>query len=296
LCDSRWPDLHRHQAKDISLALEQSAKLSLTKAHSLGQHGLKSLFQIAGRTRNNLQHLRGGRLLLERFSEIGRALAQLVEQAGILDRDQSLGGEVFHQLDLLSAERSRLLPENHDRADQITVLQQRDVHERFRAAELRKRGRRCRIGQYVRNVNDLFRPHQTLQIVSRRRSYDRLSPPLLHESRRRPVGGDDPERIAFTHRRDSNLAPQIRTAFASMVSNTGSSSPGEPEMTCSTPEVAACCSSASASFFFRSVLSARRRSTRVLAFVLVERSLRPRVGLFAPLRTKITSSEQSLVL
>src|SRR5262245_23687859 len=33
---------------------------------------------------------------------------------------------------------------------------------------------------------------------------------------------------------------------------------------------------------------------RVFAFVPVERSLRPRVGLFAPLRDKVTSSAQSL--
>src|SRR5262249_37852715 len=35
--------------------------------------------------------------------------------------------------------------------------------------------------------------------------------------------------------------------------------------------------------------------TRALAFVPIERSLRPRVGLFAPLRDKVTSSAQSLV-
>ena len=42
-----------------------------------------------------------------------------------------------------------------------------------------------------------------------------------------------------------NLASQSRVAFASMVWNTGSSSPGELEITCSTSEVAVCCSSAS---------------------------------------------------
>src|SRR5262249_24964669 len=35
--------------------------------------------------------------------------------------------------------------------------------------------------------------------------------------------------------------------------------------------------------------------TCALTFVPVERSLRPRVGLFAPLRDKVTSSAQSLV-
>src|SRR5262249_55209916 len=45
----------------------------------------------------------------------------------------------------------------------------------------------------------------------------------------------------------------------------------------------------------RSARGSRRRLTRALAFVRVERSLRLCVGLFAPLRDKITSSAQSLV-
>ena len=98
-----------------------------------------------------------------------------------------------------------------------------------------------------------------------------------------------------------NLASQMRVAFSSMASNTGSSSPGELEMTCSTSEVAVCCSSASLSFFSRSLARALSflisaawdapdAATRVLAFVPVERSLRPCVRLFAPLRDKVTSS------
>src|SRR5262245_39871458 len=85
-----------------------------------------------------------------------------------------------------------------------------------------------------------------------------------------------------------NVASQMRVAFASMVSNTGCRSPGEAEMICSTSDVAVCRSNASASFFFRS-------ATCVPAFVSFERSLPPRVGLFAPLRAKVTSSAQSLI-
>src|SRR5262249_41946923 len=102
----------------------------------------------------------------------------------------------------------------------------------------------------------------------------------------------------------------MRTALASMASNTGSSSPGELEMTRNTSEVAVCCSSASArssrasassrvrasSCFFNSISELGPLLTRALAFVPVERSLRPRVGLFAPLRDKVTSSAQSLGL
>ena len=52
-----------------------------------------------------------------------------------------------------------------------------------------------------------------------------------------------------------NLASQIRTAFASMASNTGSSSPGELLMTLSTSEVAVCCCSDSRSSLSRRVFS-----------------------------------------
>jgi hypothetical protein len=103
-----------------------------------------------------------------------------------------------------------------------------------------------------------------------------------------------------------NLAWQIRTAFSSMALNTGSSSPGELLMTCSTSEVAICCSSASLSFFSRSraralsffiraVWGSFDKATCVLAFVPVERRPVMRVRLFAPLRAKITSLAQPLV-
>src|SRR6266511_5515014 len=77
----------------------------------------------------------------------------------------------------------------------------------------------------------------------------------------------------------------------------------------STSEVAVCCSSASercprtsassrvraSSCFFNSLSELGLLLTRAFAFVPVERSLRARVGRFAPLRDKVTSSAQSLV-
>ena len=52
---------------------------------------------------------RGRGLLLQRFGEIVGALAQLVEQARVLDGDDGLRGEVLHQLDLLVGEGAHLL-------------------------------------------------------------------------------------------------------------------------------------------------------------------------------------------
>src|SRR5262245_4615011 len=105
-----------------------------------------------------------------------------------------------------------------------------------------------------------------------------------------------------------------------MVWNTDSSSPGELEITCNTSDVAACCSSASkawrcASASCRRVSSSSRArdsscpcsrllelgrwATPCLAFVLVERSLRPSVWLFGPLRgttnPRGTSTDQALL-
>ena len=57
-----------------------------------------------------------------------------------------------------------------------------------------------------------------------------------------------------------NLASHSCVAFASMASNTGSSSPGELEMTCSTSEVAVCCSSASESSRVRACTSSNSRT------------------------------------
>src|SRR6516165_6117620 len=96
---------------------------------------------------------------------------------------------------------------------------------------------------------------------------------------------------------EPNFASQTWTALASIAWKTGSSSVGELLMTCSTSDVARCCSRASASSrvrasscFFNSISELGPLLTRALAFVPVERSLRPRVGLFAPLRDKVTSS------
>src|SRR5262249_21387670 len=49
------------------------------------------------------------------------------------------------------------------------------------------------------------------------------------------------------------------------------------------------------SCFFNSISELGPSLTCALAFVPVERGLRSRVGLFAPLRDKVTSSAQSLV-
>src|SRR5262249_40828506 len=81
------------------------------------EHGL----QVEGRAADDLQHVGGGGLLLQR-------LAQFVEQAGILNGNDGLGGEVLEQLDLFVGERPHLLTKNDDRTHQRVVLDHR-YHE-----------------------------------------------------------------------------------------------------------------------------------------------------------------------
>ncbi len=57
-------------------------------------------------------------MLLER-------LAQLVEQTGVLDRDDGLAGEGGEQLDLLVSERPNVHATDQDHSDRISFPQQR---------------------------------------------------------------------------------------------------------------------------------------------------------------------------
>ena len=66
---------------------------------------IEHCLQIEGRPADDLQHVCGGGLLLQRFRQLARARLHLVEQAHVLDRDHRLVGEGLDQLDLLIGER-----------------------------------------------------------------------------------------------------------------------------------------------------------------------------------------------
>src|SRR5262245_29606019 len=70
------------------------------------KHGL----QIKGRAAYDFEYVCGGGLLLQGFT-------QRVEQPRVLDSNDRLGGEVLHQLNLLSGERLDFLAVNSDDAD-----------------------------------------------------------------------------------------------------------------------------------------------------------------------------------
>ena len=98
-----------------------------------------------------------------------------------------------------------------------------------------------------------------------------------------------PELVSFAKVQAANLASHSRVAFASMASNTGSSSPGELEMTRSTSEVAVCCSNASA-MARAAVSTSRKLAAAIVASVGLRRTatrVAPLAQEFQPLRRQL---------
>src|SRR6202022_673577 len=85
-------------------------------------NGLEHGPQIKRRAADYLEHLGRGGLLLEGFAEIVRAPAQLVEQAGILDGDHGLAGEISEQRDLLVREETNFLTKDGNDSNELIVL------------------------------------------------------------------------------------------------------------------------------------------------------------------------------
>ena len=71
--------VYGHSAEAVSLAQEHIADLGLADARGLRQHRVKHRLQLARRAGNDLEHVAGRGLLLQRLGQIVGALAQLVE-------------------------------------------------------------------------------------------------------------------------------------------------------------------------------------------------------------------------
>ena len=67
--------------------------------------GIEHRLQIEGRAADDLEHVRGRGLLLERLAQLRGPRLDLVEQPHVLDRDHRLVGEGGDELDLLVGER-----------------------------------------------------------------------------------------------------------------------------------------------------------------------------------------------
>ena len=127
------------EARDTVLISPQHRELGLADVGGMLQHALEHRREIAGRAGDDPQHLRHRGLPLERIAQIVGALAHLLEQPRVLDRDLGLVGEARDQLDLSFAERTHLLAEKGDGADQLVILEQRHDEQAARAGNVGER-------------------------------------------------------------------------------------------------------------------------------------------------------------
>ena len=102
--------MHGDRAEAVALGQLQDSELGFANTDGILQHGLEHRLQFARRRTDDLEHVGGGGLLLQRF-------AQLAEQPRVLDGDDGLRSEVFNQLDLFVGKRADFLTIDRDNAD-----------------------------------------------------------------------------------------------------------------------------------------------------------------------------------
>ena len=128
----------RDMPKCTSLLKKHRSELSVADPCRVFQHLIKHRLELTGRTElMTLKHLGGRRLLLQRFGQIGRTLAQLLEQARVLDRDDGLAGEIADKFNLLVGERPDLLAVNANHADKLAFFEHRHIEKCSRTARRR---------------------------------------------------------------------------------------------------------------------------------------------------------------
>src|SRR5215469_9397038 len=78
--------------------------------------------EVEGGAADDLEHVASRGLVFESFLQFSGALARLIEQPGVLHRDDRLRGEVLQQRDLLLGEGAYLATMNIDDAEQRPFL------------------------------------------------------------------------------------------------------------------------------------------------------------------------------
>ena len=87
---------------------------------------MQDRLEVERRAADDLQHIAGRRLLLERLGEVAVPGLELREQADVLDGDDGLVGEGLEQGHLLLGERSCFDAPERDGADGVLLSQEGD--------------------------------------------------------------------------------------------------------------------------------------------------------------------------
>ena len=142
-------------AKDVALANADDAAEGAAEFDRGGDQRIEHRLQIERRAADDLQHVGGRGLQLQRFLEIVGLGLDRVEQAHVLDRDDRLVGEGSHQFDRTIAEQAGLWFTQHEHAFDLAVAQQRNAEQRAHVHSLRGRHLEFRIRLVVGNLLDL---------------------------------------------------------------------------------------------------------------------------------------------
>ena len=127
-------------------------KAASQRLHRLFEHRVEHRREVAGRGIDDLQHLGGRGLLLQRLARLG-------DQPRILHRDDRLRREAFEQRDLLVGERPHFVPVDVDDAEERALATQRDREPGANVAHFEPFARDGFVAErlglaYVGNVDD----------------------------------------------------------------------------------------------------------------------------------------------
>src|SRR5262245_54923657 len=187
----------RARIKCVIFAQIERAELGSAYLGRIREYGLEDRFELARRRADDLEHVGGGGLLLQR-------LAQLAEQPRVLDGDNGLRCEILHQFNLLFRKREHLPAIDDDQADMLAFPEHRNEQQgtytgNFDAGD----GERVtfqvgRVGAHVRDLDRFATRGSPRHGTVGAGAVDRATAPLLDPDRRQvAVRCDSPVAIAF---------------------------------------------------------------------------------------------------
>jgi len=107
--------VHGDGVKSLAVKGPQDAEREIAEPRRLAENGVEYRSEVARRLVDDLQHLGGGSLLLERLARFG-------DEARIFHRDHRLRREVLQERDLLLGERPHILPPECEGPQELTFL------------------------------------------------------------------------------------------------------------------------------------------------------------------------------
>ena len=122
--------VHGTQVKRLALAAEQESGFGFAQARRRLHERVEHRLQIKSRAADDLEHIGGCGLLLQRFLQLARPLLHFLEQPRVLDRDHCLISERLHEAYLSAGEWPYFASGAADDAYWVSLLNYRNRHER----------------------------------------------------------------------------------------------------------------------------------------------------------------------